>query len=164
MDQQNQNPNPSDGDRSELVKGGTGLSRRALLRGGAAASPFLLTLASGPVAAPTNCVVASSFVSAGVFVSRGGTNNIQCVPKTAQNHCDEAKNNSWSSCNWDPHPKPVSTYCGTGVSCTSGSNVFTSSSYCYHVFKNSTSNYGSTGAGMQSSGDIAILQRLLALG
>ena len=155
MDQQNQNLNPSDGDRSEPVKAGTGLSRRELLRGGAAVSPFLLTLASGPVAATTNCVVASSFVSAGVFVSRGGTNNIQCVPKTAKNWCDEAKGTSQSNCNWNPHNMPVSNYmtCSANQALCAG---WTGSTACYHVFNN-------FGYGLHNQGDVAVLQRLLAL-
>jgi hypothetical protein len=56
------------------------LSRRALLRAGASASPILLTLASGPVAAVGNgCTVASSFVSAATFASRNpGQTYVQC--------------------------------------------------------------------------------------
>ena len=45
-------------------------SRRALLRAGSAAAPVVLTLASGPVSATSNCLLASSFVSATVYKSR----------------------------------------------------------------------------------------------
>lgn len=55
----------------------SGLSRRALLRAGAGASPVLLTLASGPVAANAfangTCTLASSFVSVATFKSRNPT-------------------------------------------------------------------------------------------
>lgn len=58
----------------------TGLSRRAMLRAGAAASPVLLTLASGPVSAggATACQVASSFVSVATFKSRNPDSTLQC--------------------------------------------------------------------------------------
>ncbi len=57
------------------------VSRRALLRAGAAATPVLLTLASGPVAAAgSSCTVASSFVSAATFASRNpGQTYVQCA-------------------------------------------------------------------------------------
>ena len=170
MDQQNARPTPSqggpaapdqptDGSSSAPV----GFNRRALLRGGAAASPILLTLASGPVAATGNCVVASSFVSASVYKSRSpGTNNISCVPgKTAQQLCTDAVQTPWKwpngadGCNViAPHNKNLSVYCGSGVIC---GTAYTSASRCHDVLKHGT-------AGMQSSGEVAILQRLIALG
>ncbi len=56
------------------------LSRRKLLRAGAAASPVVLTLASTPVAATTGtCTVASSFVSVATFKSRNPTGSAQCT-------------------------------------------------------------------------------------
>ena len=163
MDQQNPLPTPSQRDSeapAQQVEGSTasaGINRRALLRGGAAASPILLTLASGPVAATGNCVVASSFVSATVYQSRNpGSTNIACVPKTAKNWCDEAKTTSQSSCNWNPHNRTVSYY----VTCSSSTQAFcagwTASTNCYHVFRN-------FGYGLHNEGDVAILQRLLAL-
>ena len=60
---------PSDGARVQ----GVSASRRALLRAGTAAAPVVLTLASGPVAATSSCVLASSFVSVAVYKSRNPT-------------------------------------------------------------------------------------------
>lgn len=56
------------------------LSRRAMLRAGASASPVLLTLASGPVSATNTvgCMVASSFVSVATFKSRNPNTTITC--------------------------------------------------------------------------------------
>jgi hypothetical protein len=171
MDQQNQLPTPTDRDPAApegaaAATSAAGINRRTLLRGGAAASPILLTLASGPVAATGTCVVASSFVSATVYQSRNpGSTNIACVPKTCQSHCDDAKNTSWSGCSSViPLNCPVSNFITGSISCVSGSYTFTHASMCYHVFKNHTSGWAWTGTGMQSTGDIAVLQRLLALG
>ena len=67
----------------------SGLSRRALLRAGAGASPVLLTLASGPVAANPfanngTCTLASSFVSVATFKSRNpNTTSLKCSSQTA---------------------------------------------------------------------------------
>jgi len=162
MDHQNPLPTPSQRDsarpdqHAEGSPAPVGINRRALLRGGAAASPILLTLASGPVAATGNCVVASSFVSASVYKSRSpGSTNIACVPKTAKNWCDEAKSTAQGNCNWNPHNRTVSYY----VTSTAPTEMFAgwpASTMCYHVFRNS-------GNGLANSGDVAILQRLLAL-
>ena len=55
----------------------SGVSRRhALLRAGSAAAPVLLTLASGPVGATGACTVASSYVSAATFKSRGDRKSV----------------------------------------------------------------------------------------
>lgn len=66
-----------------------GLSRRALLRAGAGASPVLLTLVSGPVAANPfgnhgACTLASSFVSVATFKSRNPTaTTLDCASQNA---------------------------------------------------------------------------------
>ena len=65
-----------------------GLSRRALLRAGAGASPVLLTLASSSVSAnglATNtCTVASSFVSVATFKSRNpAATTLVCASRNA---------------------------------------------------------------------------------
>jgi hypothetical protein len=166
MDEQHQNPSPSDGSDQPADSARSGVSRRALLRSGAGASPILLTLASGPVAATTNCQVASSFVSATVYKSRNPTaNNIKCVTKTALTHCNEAKTYSRTGCNWNPHLQDVSAFVSGTISCSNGTaTAFTGSTKCYHVFKNSWSTAANTGTGLQSTGDVAVLQRLLALG
>lgn len=67
----------------------SGLSRRALLRAGAGASPVLLTLASGPVAANPfanngTCTLASSFVSVATFKSRNPqATSLKCSAQNA---------------------------------------------------------------------------------
>ena len=67
----------------------SGLSRRALLRAGAGASPVLLTLVSGPVAANPfanngACTLASSFVSVATFRSRNpNATTLQCSSQNA---------------------------------------------------------------------------------
>lgn len=59
------------------------LDRRALLRGGAGATPVLLTLVSNPVSAANSCMVASSFVSRATFKSRNPTStSISCGAKS----------------------------------------------------------------------------------
>src|SRR5882672_9859486 len=66
-------------------------NRRALLRGGAAAAPVLLTLASRPVSAGTTCVVASSFVSVATFHSRNpSTTSVQCTTRNCQDWYNQA--------------------------------------------------------------------------
>src|SRR5882672_11876377 len=66
-------------------------NRRALLRGGAAAAPVLLTLVSRPVSAGTTCVVASSFVSVATFHSRNpNATSVQCTTRTCQDWYNQA--------------------------------------------------------------------------
>jgi hypothetical protein len=62
------------------------VSRRALLRAGAAASPVLLTLASSPVSATgsVSCMVASSFVSVATFLSRNPDKTVSCSTKNCE--------------------------------------------------------------------------------
>jgi hypothetical protein len=69
------------------VEAGSGrVNRRALLRAGAAASPVLLTLASGPVSAgnTVGCMVASSFVSVATFKSRNPDTTVSCSSKKCE--------------------------------------------------------------------------------
>jgi hypothetical protein len=67
-------------DGGSVAKDSRRLSRRAMLRAGASASPVLLTLASGPVSATNTvgCMVASSFVSVATFKSRNPNTTITC--------------------------------------------------------------------------------------
>jgi hypothetical protein len=61
---------------------GAALSRRGLLRAGAAATPVLLTFASGPVAASgtTSCVIGSAFGSVASLTSHnGGSVTVSCT-------------------------------------------------------------------------------------
>lgn len=62
------------------------VSRRTVLRAGAAASPVLLTLASRPVSAgtTTGCMVASSFISVATFTSRNPDTTISCNTKNVE--------------------------------------------------------------------------------
>lgn len=76
---------------------GRGIGRRALLRGGAAAAPVLLSLHSGPVAATgtMSCTIASSFVSVATFASRNpGATTIQCSTMNASHWHVNAKSQS----------------------------------------------------------------------
>jgi hypothetical protein len=80
-----------------------GFSRRALLRAGAGASPILLTLTSGPVAANglgvNGCVLASSFVSVATFKSRN--------PTTTTLNCAAQKVEYWVTQAQLPPPNPL---------------------------------------------------------
>lgn len=69
------------------------LSRRSLLRAGAAASPVLLTLASGPVSATgtVNCMVASSFISVATFLSRNPDKTVSCSTKNCEYWQEQAR-------------------------------------------------------------------------
>lgn len=81
--------NDSTGDGQVAERKAAGLSRRALLRAGAGASPVLLTLASGPVAANPfanngTCTLASSFVSVATFKSRNpNATTLKCSSQNA---------------------------------------------------------------------------------
>ncbi len=81
--------NHSADDQASTKVVGAGLSRRALLRAGAGASPVLLSLASGPVAANPfanngTCTLASSFVSVATFKSRNPTaTTLRCAQQDA---------------------------------------------------------------------------------
>ncbi len=86
---------PGDDERATKVAH-AGMSRRALLRASAGASPVLLTLASGPVAANPfanngTCTLASSFVSVATFKSRNPTaTTLQCASQNADYWRDQA--------------------------------------------------------------------------
>lgn len=74
------------GGLTSVEPGTARMNRRALLRAGAAASPVLLTLASGPVSATNSvgCMVASSFVSVATFVSQNPDTTVSCSSKTCE--------------------------------------------------------------------------------
>jgi hypothetical protein len=103
MDQNMQKLDEVSGEvKEESGKSGRRIDRRTLLRAGAAATPVLLTLSSGPVSAGTNgCVVASSFISATTFKSRnaGATKILNCASKTCeqwQSQCGSS-GQAWST-------------------------------------------------------------------
>jgi hypothetical protein len=86
MDQKPQAPSADVAPETAPPAARRGVGRRALLRGGAAAAPVLLTLHSGPVAATgtMSCTVASSFVSVATFASRNpGATTLQCSTMNA---------------------------------------------------------------------------------
>ncbi|MFN7725233.1 MAG: hypothetical protein ACK5QH_09200 [Rubrivivax sp.] len=123
------------------------LSRRRLLRAGAAATPVVLTLASTPVAATTGtCTVASSFVSAATFKSRNPNASAQCT--------------TWGCEAWKSQ-------------CTNGSTTFNSTldSTVAAFFGTTNSNLDSRtirsilndAGGIVTSGDMGVLQHLSAL-
>ena len=121
------------------------LDRRALLRAGAGAAPVLLTLASNPVAAANNCVVASSFVSVATFKSRNPTvSSVNCATRTVEdwrNACMSNPTLGWAQ-------PLVSVTCGT-----------TSSSYNSKTLRQVLCD----AAGVSASGELGVLQHLIAL-
>lgn len=121
------------------------LDRRALLRAGAGASPVLLTLASNPVAAANSCVVASSFVSVATFKSRNPTvTSVNCATRTAEDWRNACMGNTQLAC-----AKPL-------VSATFGA---TPSSYSNKTL----SQVLCDSAGISTSGELGVLQHLIAL-
>lgn len=128
--------------------------RRLLLRGGAAAAPVVLTLASQPVSATglIGCTKASGFVSMNTFASQQpGVNFIQCTSNGVSWWRQQAS--TWSSGS-NTHAyrrelnKRVQAFFGK-TSCANGTTLVGT------VLKNwSASSTGSSG----------VLQRLLALG
>ncbi|MBI5720165.1 MAG: hypothetical protein HZC37_21025 [Burkholderiales bacterium] len=121
------------------------LDRRALLRAGAGATPVLLTLASSPVSAANSCVVASSFVSVATFKSRNPTvTTVNCATRTTEDWRNACMSNTQLTC-----AKPL-------VSSTFGS---TSSSYNSKTLRQVLCDP----AGISSSGELGVLQHLIAL-
>lgn len=126
------------------------LRRRRLLRAGAAATPVLLTVASNPVGATgtVNCTIASSFVSVATFKSRNPGMTVSCAPWNCQTWLSDA--NSWSPQFPHLHSRRVDACFGAHASCTM--NTWT----CGNVLKNS-------GNGIAITGEVAVLQHLIAL-
>lgn len=86
-------PGAAHDDPSTTARRTVNVNRRSLLRAGAAATPVLLTLASGPVGATTGtCTVASSFVSVATFNSRNPNGVAQCSTKTCESWKSECTN------------------------------------------------------------------------
>lgn len=128
--------------------------RRLLLRGGAAAAPVVLTLASQPVSATglIGCTKASGFVSMNTFASQQpGVNFIQCTSNGVTWWRQQAS--TWTSGS-STHTyrrelnKSVQTFFGK-TSCTNGTTRVGT------VMKDWAAS---------SSGSSGVLQRLLALG
>ncbi len=131
-----------------------GLSRRALLRAGAGASPVLLTLASGPVAANPfanngTCTLASSFVSVATFKSRNPTaTTLACSTQNA----DYWRNLAATI--------PTTPSLNVSVSTLLGS---TSSSFNGMLVKDVLLAPLPTSGGVQTTGELGTLQHLIAL-
>jgi len=153
MDKKSQEPgNRPDPAAPEAASGLKMLDRRTLLRAGAAATPVLLTLASGPVSATgTSCTVASSFVSVATFKSRNPTTtSVKCTTRTCEDwYSDSCLPYSGNPCR--------QSYLNSTVSSCLGS---TSSSYnskeLWEVLKNNSS-------GITTSGELGVLQHLISL-
>ena len=133
----------------------SGISRRKLLRAGAGASPILLTLASGPVAANPfanngTCTLASSFVSVATFQSRNpGATSLKCSSQNAD---------FWRAQAVAVVPPAVPPVAALGVTVASllGS---TSSSYSTLTVNDAFL----LSAGVQTTDEIGVLQHLMAL-
>lgn len=154
---------PADG-TPQAAPAASRISRRRLLRAGAAGSPVLLSLASAPVSATSSCLVASSFVSASVWRSRNpGDNNITCIATTVDSLCTTAVNN-WNHGSWNtvtnstPQNDPIHWRINAGTALING---WTTNTLCREVWRNAGSGLAPA---TSTPTDIAILQRLLALG
>lgn len=122
------------------------LNRRALLRAGAAGSPVLLTLASGPVSATgsVSCMVASSFVSVATFMSRNPGKTISCSTKNCEYWRSQAA--------VDPTPADLALTVGQLLSGTG-------SSYNGHIVKDVLL----SGSAIARSGALGVLQHCLSV-
>lgn len=135
---------------SDLPNAGVQLvGRRRLLRAGAAATPVLLTLASGSVSATTgSCTVASSFVSVATFKSRNPTATAQCSTKTCE---------SWKSeCTSGNTHKPY-------MDATSVTTFFGACSPTSSFSDTSLSNVMKHANGIELNTELGVLQHLITL-
>lgn len=156
MDQQETPPvgNSSQEDKSGRLNRLTqaSVSRRSLLRAGAAATPVVLTFASGPVAATgTTCTVASSFVSRQTFQSRN--------PSQAYVNCSTKGINEWfTECGAayanSPYKKYLDQTVATGMGAATGTTWDTMT--CKDLILNG-------GNGIAATGQVAVLQYLMGL-
>lgn len=122
-------------------------SRRRLIRGGIAASPVLLTLASRPVGA-TTCTVASSFVSVATFKSRNPGASAQCTSKSCEWWKSECTSGMTHKAYMDA--TTVQTFFGTTAP---------SSSYAGRTLGSILRD----AAGIQTSSELGVLQHLISL-
>jgi hypothetical protein len=131
-----------------------GLSRRALLRAGAGASPVLLTLASGPVAANPfanngTCTLASSFVSVATFKSRN--------PNATTLRCSSQNADFWREL---AATAPTTPALNVSVATLLGN---TSSTYNAMLVKDVLLAPLPTSGSVQTTGELGTLQHLIAL-
>jgi hypothetical protein len=130
----------------------TPLTRRSVLRVGAAATPVVLTFASGPVAATgTTCVVASSFISRQTFQSRNPSQAyVNCATKGINEwftECGAAYANS-------PYKRFLDQTVATAMGAVTGTTWDTMT--CKDLVLNG-------GIGVASVGQVAVLQHLVGL-
>jgi hypothetical protein len=128
------------------------VSRRSLLRAGAAATPVILTFASGPVAATgTTCTVASSFISRQTFQSRNPSQAyVNCSTKSIHDwlvECGAPYANS-------PYKRFLDLTVPSSMGASSGTNWDTMT--CKDLVLNN-------GSGIAAVGQVAVLQHLIGL-
>ena len=94
----------------ETVAGQVQMSRRRLLRGGAAAAPVVLTLASNPVMATSSCTAASAFASLNAS-KPGGVKTCSGKPPSWWKSCSSTywpstypQNKMWKDCGFSTSP------------------------------------------------------------
>jgi hypothetical protein len=128
------------------------VSRRSLLRVGAAATPVILTFASGPVAATgTTCTVASSFVSRQTFQSRN--------PSQAYMNCSsKGVRDWWTECGTPYATSAYKRFLDMTVQTSLG--MATSSSWDTLTCKDLMLNGGN---GIATTGQTAVIQHLVGL-
>jgi hypothetical protein len=128
------------------------VNRRSLLRVGAAASPVILTFASGPVAATgTTCTVASSFISRQTFQSRN--------PSQAYVNCStKGVRDWWTECGSPYATSAYKRFLDMTVQASLG--MATGSTWDSMTCKDLMLNGGN---GIASTGQVAVLQHLIGL-
>jgi hypothetical protein len=152
MDQDSPNLGTSspEGRAERLAK--AAVSRRNVLRVGAAATPVILTFASGPVAATgTTCTVASSFISRQTFQSRN--------PSQAYVNCStKGIRDWWTECGGPYATSPYKRFLDMTVQTSLGMASGTSwdALTCKDLILNG-------GNGVASTGAVAVLQHLVGL-
>jgi hypothetical protein len=152
MDQETPSPgNNSNTSRTERLAQAP-VSRRNMLRVGAAATPVILTFASGPVAATgTTCTVASSFISRQTFQSRN--------PSQAYMNCStKGVRDWWTECGSPYATSAYKRFLDMTVQTSLG--MATSSSWDTLTCKDLMLNGGN---GIATTGSTAVLQHLVGL-
>jgi hypothetical protein len=152
MDQETPNTGTASRQSGEPGFAQGAVSRRKLLRAGAAATPVILTFASGPVAATgTTCTVASSFISRQTFQSRN--------PSQAYVNCSTKGIHDWFvECGAPYTTSPYKRFLDQTVAACLGAASGTSwdALTCKDLVLNG-------GNGIAATGQVAVLQYLMGL-
>jgi hypothetical protein len=152
MDQEKPNSGNSSQEHAAQRLAQAPVSRRSLLRVGAAATPVILTFASGPVAATgTTCTVASSFVSRQTFQSRN--------PSQAYLNCSsKGIRDWWTECGTPYATSAYKRFLDMTVQASLGmaSGTTWDAMTCKDLILNG-------GNGVASTGQVAVLQHLIGL-